>query len=54
MLDEHFLYTNQHSSLGEGGRGKGENDNYYCHYKSYEGGLKNEASVIGLTNFGED
>ena len=36
------------------GEGKRENDNYHCHYKSYEGGLQNEASVIGPTNFGED
>ena len=36
------------------GEGRGKSTIIHCHYKSYEGGLKNEVSVIVPTNFGED
>ena len=39
---------------GGGGKRRGKSTIIHCHYKSYEGGLKNEVSVIVPTNFGED
>ena len=37
-----------------GGKSRGKSTIIPCHYKSYEGGLKNEVSVIVPTNFCED
>ena len=38
----------------EGGKRSRESTIIHCHYKSYEGRLENEVSVIVPTNFGED
>ena len=44
------------TNIAPGGKGKGSGKStiIHCHYKSYEGDLKNEVSVIFPTNFGED
>ena len=36
---------------GGGGKSSGKSTIIRCHYKSYEGGLKNEVSAIVPTNF---
>ena len=55
MLDEYsFKQTNIVPGGGGGGKSSGKSTIIQCHYKSYEGDLKNSVSVILPTNFGED